>query len=134
MIEKISYRFLAVICIGLLLLGGALGWLSFLLLGDLAANTQVVVISQAAIARFERQRVKATNEDMFFGRPDEAIKLIEQAGKLYEQRHIKVVFASDDSGNCKGGTGVSEAVHKAVIEAQKKSTAATESIISRAGK
>jgi hypothetical protein len=118
MISNISYRFFALICASLLAIGGVLGWTSFLLIGDFAANTQVVVISKAAIANLEKARIKGTEEDMFFGKGDEAIKLIEQIGKLYEKRNVRTVFVNDDTGNCIGGVGVSAQVHAAVIAKQ----------------
>jgi hypothetical protein len=119
MINKMSYRFFASICAMLLIIGGIIGWMSFLLFGDCAASTQVVVISSGAIAKLEKERIKNTSEDMFFGKSDEAIELIAQIGKLYEKPNVKTVFVNDDSGNCVGGVGISAQVHAAVVAKQR---------------
>ncbi len=94
--------------------------MSFLLFGDAAQQTQVVVVSKAAISKLERERIKTSEGDMFFGKPDVAIKLIEQIGNSYEKRNVKLVFVNDDTGSCLGGVAGSLAVHEAMINALKK--------------
>lgn len=120
MINKISYQLFATICALLLIIGGVIGWISFLLVGDFASNTEVVIISRATITKLEQERIKGNEGDMFFGNADEAIKLIKKIGKMYERRNVKTVFVNDDTGSCSGGIGISREVHAAIIEAQKK--------------
>jgi uncharacterized protein YsxB (DUF464 family) len=80
----------------LVICAGISGWLMNNNIRDIASACQVLYVSQDEIIEMEKERVKKDNlEDrqMFFGKVDEAIKLISQFARQYENNTTKVVYS-----------------------------------------
>lgn len=76
----------------------------------------MVYVSKQELLELERKRVKELKaEQIFYGRTNEALTLIEQIANSYKDGKTKVLFITDGFA---GGTNVgsiSKAVHAAVI-------------------
>ena len=107
-----------------MVLGVSIGWLGFLLFGDLAANSKVLYISQKEILNLEKERLRlevTTNEkqkqqNLFFGQINQAIELIKLEAQKYQDKRTKVIFAADKFIAGEGVMSISRQVHKEVIE------------------
>lgn len=111
----------------LLIIGFLSGWLGFLFFGDMAKSVQIVFVSKEALIAMEERRVNKLIKDdggnqgdnsrsIFFGKSDEAIALIENITKSFENRRTKVLFVSSSSGTAKNGVGISDIVHKELVK------------------
>jgi hypothetical protein len=92
------------------------GWLGFLVWGDMAEACTVLVISKEAVLKKEEERLKGSNESLFFGKPDQALAEMTNLARSFENKQTKVIFVSEDSGSVKGGIGISDLIHQKVIE------------------
>ena len=109
------------LCGGLILLiGFFLGILSFLFFGDIAKNCKVLFVSKEALISLEQERTRGTTEELFFGKPEFAIKLISKILSSFEDKRTKILFISSETGAAKGGTDMSLLVHSRVIEEMNK--------------
>jgi hypothetical protein len=92
------------------------GWLSFLVLGDIAGFCTVLVVSKEAVLKMEEERLKGSSESLFFGKTDQALAEMTKLARGFENKQTKVIFVSEDSGSVKGGIGISDLIHQKVIE------------------
>ena len=106
----------------ILLLGVALGWLGFLLVGDLAGNTKVVYVSQKEILRLEKERLArlAVKEQgkagaMFFGRINQALALTQKIAERYQNNSTKLVFVTEQFVKGVNTESISDLVYQEVI-------------------
>ena len=125
MFQNVNMR---LISIGVLIfvIGMMSGWLAFLFFGDMAKSVQVVFVSEEALTSLEEQRIKnlsssqeassSNDQSIFFGKPDLAIKKMEQFAKSFENRRTKVLFVSKKTGLARNGVEVSNIVHKKLVK------------------
>ena len=79
-----------------LLIGIGLGWIGFLLFGDIADQCQIVYISQREMLDLERARVEQEKEqDLFFGKIDQALQYINEQAIRFKNRRTKVIFTKE---------------------------------------
>lgn len=107
-----------------MILGISIGWLGFLLFGDLATNSKVFYVSQKEILNLEKERLRlevTTNKEqkqqnLFFGQINQAIELIKSEAKKYQDKRIRVIFIADKFIAGEGVMSISRQVHRRVIE------------------
>lgn len=100
-----------------MILGITIGWLGFLLFGDLAAGSKITYVSQKEILQLEKARVKNLKEpSLFFGQINQAIELIKSEAQKYKSKRSKVIFTSDEFITGEGVVSISRKVHSRVIE------------------
>lgn len=100
-----------------MILGITIGWLGFLLFGDLAAGSKVTYVSQKEILRLEKARVhKLQEKTLFFGKINQAIELINSEARKYKGKRSKVIFTSEEFITGEGVVSISKQVHSRVIE------------------
>lgn len=107
-----------------MILGISIGWLGFLLFGDLATNSKVFYVSQKEILNLEKERLRlevTTNKEqkqqnLFFGQINQAIELIKSEAKKYQDKRIRVIFVANKFIAGEGVTSISRQVHIGVIE------------------
>lgn len=101
----------------LLIAGFNLGWLGFMWLGNCASNTKIFYLSKNELLDHEQARIKSTGQDltMFFGRTDEALKLIQTLVNSYQTRDTKVIIASDKIAEREDIVSISKTIHNQVI-------------------
>jgi hypothetical protein len=107
----------------LLVIGFALGWLGFLMFGDIAGSCRVVVVSKSAILEFERERVKLEDgsydaKSLFFGNQREFIDLVARYAGSYKDKKTKVVLVSDETGNVLGAENITAEIYYSVVKHQ----------------
>lgn len=81
-------------------------------------NMQVLYISQAELLNIEKLRIannRASEKQLFFGRPEEAIKYIEQAQKDLS-KNGRLVLLTDSKIYGRNVKSVSKEVHKEIIK------------------
>ena len=110
----------------LLVIGISIGWLGFVLLGDFAGNTSIAYVSKKEVLKLEKERIEhLKNEDkeikdseksIFYGHTNEALTLIEQTAKSFEDKTTKVIFVSDEFVQGVGVNSISKTVYERVIE------------------
>lgn len=104
------------------LLGIGLGWLSFLLFGDMAANSRVLYVSQKEILQLEKERIAGTEEEsLFFGKISQALGEMQVLAKNYQNRRSKVIFVADEFVTGDNVHSISKQVHRQVIDKLKTS-------------
>ncbi|WP_375331698.1 hypothetical protein [Candidatus Tisiphia endosymbiont of Temnostethus pusillus] len=110
-----------------ILLGVGIGWLGFLLLGDIGSQCKIMYVSQKEILKLEKERVSKELEeakinqqpkenDLFFGHINQAIELINEEAQKYKDKRTKVIFATDEFITGEGVISISRQVHQNVIE------------------
>lgn len=100
-----------------MILGITIGWLGFLLFGDLAGGSKVMYVSQKEILKLEKARVKNLKEpSLFFGQINQAIELIKTEAQKHKGKRSKVIFTSDEFITGEGVVSISKRVHSRVIE------------------
>jgi hypothetical protein len=81
-------------------------------------NIQISYISQSEILEMENNRVQAqdlNSRQLFFGKPERAIKVIESIQKL-ESTSNNVILLSEDKIYGKDVNSISKAVHARIIQ------------------
>ena len=112
-----------------MILGISIGWLGFLLFGDLAGGSKITYVSQKEILRLEKARINNLKEpSLFFGQINQAIELIKSETQKYKNRRNKVIFTSEEFITGEGVISISKQVHSRVIENLAKVAAKPEEI------
>ena len=81
-------------------------------------DVQISYISQTEILELESNRVQAevlNNRQLFFGKPEQAIKMIESIQRL-ESIGNNIILLSEDKIYGKGVKSISKAVHARILE------------------
>ncbi len=81
-------------------------------------NIQISYISQSEILEMENNRVQAqdlNSRQLFFGKPERAIKVIESIQKL-ESTSNNIILLSEDKIYGKDVNSISKAVHARIIQ------------------
>lgn len=113
-----------------LIIGMILGWLGFILFGDFASNTNVVYVSSKEVLKLEKDRIEETTKGegryreegkepsyrLFYGYPDQALKLIEKVIGMLASKKTKVVFVGDSAIKGESVSSVSKQVHAKVLK------------------
>jgi|GEM_PF-2887721 len=122
----------------IIIVGAGVGWLGFLLFGDIATNTRILYLSQEEILKLEKDRVnrhslvvtakdgsnsnknhsdnKYAETNLFFGQIDLAIELIKSEALKYQDKRDKVIFITSGFITGEDVTSISTPVHLSVIE------------------
>ena len=102
------------------ILGVAVGWLGFLLFGDLAAGSKIMYVSQNEILKLEKERMRQESaheqQNLFFGQINQAISLIKSEAQKYQDKRTRVIFVADEFIAGEGVMSISRQVHAGVIE------------------
>lgn len=83
-----------------------------------AKNIQVLYISQAELLSIEKTRIEdesLTNKQLFFGKPDKAIKYIEQAQNQMNKNGV-LVLLTDSKIYGRNVRSISKEVHEEIIK------------------
>jgi hypothetical protein len=118
---------LAYIGILLVIIGFLSGWLGCLFLGDLAGSVRVLFVSEEALVALEEERIKNLSENhetensrvagsIFFGKPELAIKKMEQIAGSFADKSTKVLIVSNKKGYARNGSGISDIIHKELVK------------------
>jgi len=81
-------------------------------------DVQISYISQAEILEMETSRMQAeaiNNRQLFFGKPEQAIKIIDSIQRL-ESIGNNIILLSEDKIYGKGVKSISKAVHARILE------------------
>lgn len=118
-INRSSY----VLWIIVFLIGCSCGWLGYLLLGDIFGQCRVLYISKQEVLQYEKNRVGQQNQRehsqgnrMFFGHINEALTLMQQYAKSYENNVTKVIFVGDRFVAGKNIQSISSTVYQQTIK------------------
>ena len=85
-------------------------------------DVQISYISQSEILEMETARVQTqdlNNRQLFFGKPEQAIKIIESIQRL-ESTGNNIILLSEDKLYGKGVKSISKAVHARILKELKK--------------
>lgn len=118
---------LAYIAILLVIIGFLSGWLGCLFLGNLAGSVRVLFVSEEALVALEEERIKNLSENhgiensrvagsIFFGKPELAIKKMEQIAGSFADKSTKVLIVSNKKGYARNGSGISDIIHKELVK------------------
>jgi hypothetical protein len=115
-----------------ILLGVGIGWLGFLLFGDIGNQCKIMYVSQKEILKLEKERVskelkeakinqqqknqQTKESNLFFGQINQAIELINEEAQKYKDKRTKVIFAADEFITGEEVISISRQVHQNVIE------------------
>ncbi|MFP3018264.1 MAG: hypothetical protein ACEY3E_05160 [Candidatus Tisiphia sp.] len=129
--NEFSKKQIAVLLVSILL-GVGIGWLGFLLFGDIGNQCKIMYVSQKEILKLEKERVSKELEEakinqqkekqqpkesnLFFGQINQAIELINEETQKYKDKRTKVIFAADEFITGEGVISISRQVHQNVIE------------------
>ena len=81
------------------------------------AEVEILYISESEMLNLEKERIKnfpLSEKNLFFGKPAEAINLLEGISKEYEKENTRLLFA-DESVVGKGVKSISKSVHQKII-------------------
>lgn len=100
------------------ILGVSMGWLGFLLFGDIGNQCKIIYVSQKEILRLEKERIneQPKEKNLFFGKINQAIELINSEAQKYKDKRSKVVFVVGDFITGEGTASISKQVHQNIIE------------------
>ena len=104
----------------ILIIGFFLGFLSFLLFGNIAGNCRVVFVTTEALVSLEKRRIAGSTDPLFFGKPEAAIQLMTKYLSRFENKRTKVLFVSSETGVVKGGIDISPLIYDAVMQEMNK--------------
>ena len=118
---------LAYIAILLVMIGFLSGWLGCLFFGNLAGSVRVLFVSEEALVALEEERIKNLSEShgmensraagsIFFGKPELAIKKMEQIAESFADKRTKVLIVSNKKGYARNGAGISDIIHKELVK------------------
>lgn len=118
---------LAYIGILLVIIGFLSGWLGCLFFGNLAGSVRVLFVSEEALVALEEERIKNLSENhemensrvagsIFFGKPELAIKKMEQIAGSFADKSTKVLIVSNKKGYARNGSGISDIIHKELVK------------------
>ncbi|WP_341761821.1 hypothetical protein [Candidatus Tisiphia endosymbiont of Thecophora atra] len=129
--NELSKKQIVVLLVSILL-GVGIGWLGFLLFGDIGNQCKIMYVSQKEILKLEKERVSKELEEakinqqkekqqpkesnLFFGQINQAIELINEETQKYKDKRTKVIFAADEFITGEGVISISRQVHQNVIE------------------
>jgi len=114
-----------------LVIGMITGWLGFILFGDFASNTTIVYVSAKEVLKLEKERIENSYKEsaqsndegkdtqinrVFYGYPDQALKLIEKLAKGLTTRQSKVIFVNENAVRGDLVKSVSKDVHAKVLK------------------
>ncbi|WP_375319166.1 hypothetical protein [Candidatus Tisiphia endosymbiont of Oplodontha viridula] len=100
------------------ILGISIGWLGFLLFGDIGDQCKIIYVSQKEILRLEKERIsqQPKEKNLFFGKINQAIELINSEAQKYKDKRSKVIFVIDNFITGEGTLSISKQVHQNVID------------------
>ncbi|WP_425363579.1 hypothetical protein [Candidatus Tisiphia endosymbiont of Hybos culiciformis] len=100
------------------ILGVSIGWLGFLLFGDIGNQCKIIYVSQKEILRLEKERInqQPKEKNLFFGKTNQAIELINSEAQKYKNKRSKVIFIVDNFITGEGTLSISKQVHQNVID------------------
>ncbi len=100
------------------ILGVSIGWLGFLLFGDIGNQCKIIYVSQKEILRLEKERInqQPKEKNLFFGKINQAIELINSEAQKYKDKRSKVIFVIDNFITGEGTLSISKQVHQNVID------------------
>ena len=118
---------LGFIAILLVIIGFLSGWLGCLFFGNLAGSVRVLFVSEEALIALEEERIKNLSEShgmensrasgsIFFGKPELAIKKMEQIAGSFADKSTKVLIVSNKKGYARNGSGISDIIHKELVK------------------
>lgn len=101
----------------ILAIGISIGWLGFMLGGDVAGNCKILYLSRSELLEYEKVRINKTQDQhLFLGRLDEAIKLTyQEAMRMGDKKH-KVIIVDNNLLQGADASSISKQVHESVIE------------------
>lgn len=119
--KELQFKSIHFLCLMLIFIGFAFGWLSFLMFGDIAGSCRVVVVSKSAILELERERVKSEDgrydtQNLFFGNQREFIDLVVRYASAFKDKTTKVILVSDETGNVLGAENITPEIYSAVVK------------------
>ena len=118
---------LVYIAILLVIIGFLSGWLGCLFFGDPAKLVRVLFVSEEALVALEEERIKNLSRNhgienlteagsIFFGKPELAIKKMEQIAGSFADKRTKVLIVSNKKGYARNGAGISDIIHKELVK------------------
>ena len=120
--NKFSNRQVLVLLM-IVILGALVGWLGFLLFGDLAGSSKILYVSQKEILKLEKERIhqesvheQQKQQNLFFGQINQAIELIKSEAQQYKDKRTKIIFVTDELITGEDVMSISRQVHEGVIE------------------
>ena len=118
---------LGFVAILLVMIGFLSGWLGCLFFGNLAGSVRVLFVSEEALIALEEERIKNLSGNhgienlteagsIFFGKPELAIKKMEQIAGSFADKRTKVLIVSNKKGYARNGAGISDIIHKELLK------------------